>query len=71
MKEKVNTFKTIALDTSANEILDFFKKESRRQAARDDEFLKIIGASVEQSHPQIRHQSSLLYLNLAIGFDMA
>ena len=51
MKEKVNTFKTIALDTSANEILDFFKKESRRQATRDDEFLKIIGASVEQSHP--------------------
>ena len=53
MKEKVNTFKTIALDTSANEILDFFKKESRRQAARDDEFLKIIGASVEQSHPAV------------------
>ena len=50
---KMNTLKTIALDTSANEILDFLKEESRRQAARDDEFLKIIGASVGQSYPTV------------------
>ena len=41
------------MDTSANEILDFLKEESRRQAARDDEFLKIIGASVGQSYPTV------------------
>ena len=50
MKETMNTLKTLASDTSSKEILDFLKKESQRQAARDDAFLKIMGALVQQSH---------------------
>ena len=47
----MNTHKTLASDTSYKEILDFLKEESQMQAARDDAFLKIIGAYVQQPHP--------------------
>ena len=40
MKETKSTLKTLALDTSTKATLDFLKKESQRQAARDDAFLK-------------------------------
>ena len=50
IKETMNTLKTLASDTSSKEILDFLKEESQRQAARDDAFLKIMGALVQQSH---------------------
>ena len=53
MKETMNALKTIASDTSSKEILDFLKEESQRQAARDDAFLKIIGALVQQPHPVV------------------
>ena len=48
IKETVTTLKTLASDTSSKDILDFLKEESQRQAARDDAFLKIMGALVQQ-----------------------
>jgi len=53
IKEAANTLKTLASDTSSKQILDFLKEESRRQAARDDAFLKIIGALVQEPHPTV------------------
>ena len=67
----MNTLKTLASDNSSKEILDFLKEENQRQAARDDAFLKITGALVQQLHPVVTSQSSLLSLNIAISFDMA
>ena len=49
----MNTLKTLAWDTFSKEILDFFKEESQRQAARDDTFLKIMGTLVQQPHPVV------------------
>ena len=49
----MNTVKTLASDTSCNEILDFLREESQRQAARHDAFLKIMGALVQQPHPVV------------------
>ena len=48
IKETVTTLKTLASDTSSKNILDFLKEESQMQAARDDAFLKIMGALVQQ-----------------------
>ena len=53
MKETMNTIKTLALDTSSKEILDFLRKESQRQAARDKAFSKIMAALVQQPYPII------------------
>ena len=50
MKETMDTLKTLAWDTSSKEILDFLKEESQRQIGRDDVFLKIMGALVQQPH---------------------
>ena len=69
MKEAMNTLKTLASDTSSKQILKVLNEESQRQAAKDDAFLKIIAALVQQPHPVVT--SSVLYLNLAISFDMA
>ena len=48
IKETLTTLKTLASDTSSKDILDFLKEESQRQATRDDAFLKIMGALVQQ-----------------------
>ena len=53
MKETMNAIKTLALDTSSKEILDFLRKESQRQAARDKAFSKIMAALVQQPYPII------------------
>ena len=53
MKETMDTLKTLAWDTSSKEILDFLKEESQRQIGRDDVFLKIMGALVQQPHPVV------------------
>ena len=71
MKETMNTLKALASDTSSKEILDFLKEESQRQAARDDAFLKIMGALVQQPHPVVTSTVIPLCLNLAISFDTA
>ena len=49
----MNTLKILASDTSSKEILDFSKKENQRQAARNDAFLKIMSALVQQPHPVV------------------
>ena len=48
IKETVTTLKTLASDTSSKDILDFLKEENQRQAAKDDAFLKIMGALAQQ-----------------------
>ena len=48
--ETIITLKTIASDTSFKDALDFLKEKTQRQAARDDVFLKIMGALVQQPH---------------------
>ena len=46
----VNTLKTLASDTSSEKILDFLNEESQQPGARDDTFLKIMAALVQQPH---------------------
>ena len=53
MKETMNTLKTLASDTFSKEILEFLKEEIQRQTTRDDAFLKIMGALVQQPHPVV------------------
>ena len=48
IKETVTTLKSLASDNTSKEILEFLKEESQRQASRDDAFLKIMGALVQQ-----------------------
>ena len=53
MKETMNSLKTLASNTSSREIVNFLKEDSQRQAARDDEFLQLIGALVNQSNSNV------------------
>ena len=53
MKETMNTLKTLASNTFSKEILDFLKDETQSPTARDDAFLKIMGALVQQPHPAV------------------
>ena len=53
MKETMNTLKTLASNTFSKEILDFLKDETQSPTARDDAFLKIMGALVQQPHPVV------------------
>ena len=51
MKETMDKLKILAWDTSSKEILDYLKEKSQRQIGREDVFLKIMGALVQQPHP--------------------
>ena len=53
MKETMNTLKALASHAFSKEILGFLKEKHQIQAARDDTFLKIIGALVQQPHPVV------------------
>ena len=52
-KDTMNILKALASHTFSKEILDFLKEKYQRQAARDDTFLKIIEALVQQPHPVV------------------
>ena len=49
----MNILKTLASDTSSKEILDFLNEEIQQDTVRDDAFLKIMAALVQQPHPVI------------------
>ena len=51
MKETLVKLKILAWDISSKKILDFLEKENQKQIGREDVFLKIMGALVQQPHP--------------------
>jgi len=57
MKETMSVIKSLAEDNTSRQMLDFLKEESKKQAARDDAFLRIMGALVQQPQP---HQQPAL-----------